>query len=141
MGGRTLSSTRLSGNKFWKALIWKYSAQLLAVEEVPEYMKEVEKSGNLVTANHVSRNRKNITCSACCKHDGSKHHGHDKQNLNCPQKKNSVEPKTVKKRERHERKVEAGIQFHKRALSQSSDGTTFGRNVQAHMEPLSEPTD
>ena len=95
-----MSGTRLSGIKFWKALIWKYSAQLLAVEEVPEYMKEVEKSGNLVTANHVSRNRKNITCSACFKH-----------------------------------------LIHKRALSQFSNGTTFDKNVEAHMEPFSEPTE
>jgi hypothetical protein len=134
VGGTTLSTRNLSGNKFWKYLIWRFGEQLLPVTEVPDYMKEVTKSGNLVTKNHVSRNRKHITCSACHKADGNKNHGHDKNNLNCPQKAECAEEKIVKKRERDERKINVAKKLHKAASESSSTSLTLGRVL--YQEPI-----
>ena len=43
-------------------------------------------------------NRKNTTCDACHNADGSKHYGHDQNNLNRPQKADCAEEEIVKKR-------------------------------------------
>lgn len=141
VGGTTLSTERLSGNKFWKYLVWKYGSQLLHVDEVPDYMKEVTKSGNLVTENHVSKHRDTITCSACHAADGSKHHGHDKQNLKCPQKAHSTDKLTIAKRERDERKVNDSRKLHRIASDASVTNACFGRGVLEAMSQLSETMD
>ena len=143
VGGTTLSRDKLSGNKFWKYLVWRYGRQLLPTEEVPDYLKEMTRSGNLVTENHVSKNKSSITCGACYKQFGTEHHGHDRRNLNCPAKDGDVDldAKIVQKRERDDRKVEEKCKFHK--LAEGGDKSqTFGRGVAEHMETVCmEPID
>ena len=106
VGGTTLSTTRLQGNKFWKYLIRKYSMQLLEPDLVPPHMETLFRNSELVTENHVSkRDFSEITCSNCKKAEGSGKHGHNRRMNVCPCKSEGESaPKTLKK-ERIRRKV------------------------------------
>jgi predicted house-cleaning noncanonical NTP pyrophosphatase (MazG superfamily) len=97
VGGHQLSTTSLTGNKFWKRVIRRYGTQLLDPDEVPEYMK---KRSTLVTTNH-NTTQWNRTCKDCQKEFGSTHHGHSSKEKLCPLNPNP----DVKYLGRYERKV------------------------------------
>lgn len=112
VGGRTLSTTSFSGNKFWKYLIWKYGCQLLERDEIPDHLNELERNNDLVTAKHVSKRPfSETTCSNCFKCDGSTKHGHNKNMSICPcYNETAIEgdpkPNKLVKKERLKRKAE-----------------------------------
>ena len=91
------------------------------------YLKDIKKISNLVTKNRVSRNRKTITRGACHAADGSKHRGHDQNNLNCPQKTDCTEEKIVKERVRDERKINIAKKLHKATFERSLASLTLGQ--------------
>ena len=62
-GGRQLSTTSLTGNKYWKYKLWRFGRQFLRPNEVPSFLDEAHAS--LVTSNHISKNQSKKTCHAC----------------------------------------------------------------------------
>lgn len=62
-GGRQLSTTSLTGNKYWKYKLWRFGRQFLRPKEVPGFLDEAHAS--LVTSNHISKNQSEKTCHAC----------------------------------------------------------------------------
>lgn len=98
-GGTQLSTVRLTGNKFWKYLLWRLGRQFLKPDEVPAYLRDAHTE--LVTENHVSKNQENKTCSTCFKEFGTTKHGHKCTDMWCPL--NSKESILVK-RERANKK-------------------------------------
>jgi len=105
VGGTTLSSTKLSGSKFWKYLLRKYGLQLLKPDEVPPYLNAFTE---IVTTNHVSNQTNgkfgHRSCSACSKEYGTSNHGHSKGGHHCPLRDVTNVPHT-KYIAREERKV------------------------------------
>jgi len=102
-GGTTLSSTKLSGSKFWKYMLRKYGLQLMAPDEVPAYLRN---QTELVTTNHVSNmgngNWINRNCSSCRREYGTTNHGHSKGGHHCPLREiqNSVHGQYILREER-----------------------------------------
>jgi len=80
VNGKRPSTSRLSGNKYWKYLIWKYCTQLIEPDEVPDFLKH---HTDLCTKNH-NTTRDTRTCSACAKKYGTRNHGHSQNELQCP---------------------------------------------------------
>ena len=100
-GGTQLSTTSLPGNKYWKYKLWRFGRQFLKPDSVPEYLDNAHAS--IVTANHVSKNQSEKTCSACYLAFDTEHHGHKCTDAICPINEKET---TVIKKERLERKAD-----------------------------------
>jgi hypothetical protein len=103
VGGTQLSTTKLSGNKFWKHLLRKYATQLLGRDPVPAHLLGYTE---LVTVNH-NKWHGTQTCSVCFKANGTKNHGHSKhQHDQCPNSSKNFMPHVRAKIERNKRKAD-----------------------------------
>jgi hypothetical protein len=98
VGGNQQSLTTLTGNKFWKYLVWKYVTQLMEPDVVPDYL---EAHDELVSSKH-NTTRDSRTCSYCESEFGTKNHGHSSNEIACVGYKSNA---SAAKRQRTERKI------------------------------------